>query len=206
MRDAACMVRSGRHEAAANSGALAWLPLAGAALGLLAAGIAIALGRWSSVLGGAAGLGVLRVLEGPRASRLWLGLLALETVVLVRAPVATQAVALVLAPALGAWSRVVQCHGGRPASGSERHPLVGRATFREFGLASVLAIGGALAAFDALGLVAVLAAVIPTLLLRATFHARLDGMPAWGPVASARIAEAVVIVVLALASSGRSPR
>jgi hypothetical protein len=176
VRDAARLLRSALRVPPPAPTALAWLPVVGAAAGGVAAGV---------------------------ASRLWLGLLALEAIALAGAPVATQALALVLAPALGAWSRVVQCHGGRPVPGTERDPLVGRATFREFGWASLLAIGGALAIFDALGLVAVLAAVLPTLVLRAALHRRHGGMPSWGPATSGRVAEAVVIVVLALLSSGR---
>lgn len=200
MRGAVRLVRARTAPPDAAPGALAWLPLAGVGLGVVAAGVAVGVGRLSSVLGAVVGLGVLRGLGASATTRLWLGLLGLEAAALASAPVATQALALVLAPALGAWSRVVQCHGGRLPPGSDGDPLVGRATFREFGWASVVAIGGALAVFDALGLVAVLAAVLPTLLLRAVLHHRLGGMPAWGPATSGRIAEAVVIVVLALLS------
>lgn len=202
VRDAARVLRSAPPMPPPAPTVFVWLPVVGAAAGVVAAGVAIGVGRWSSLLGGIAGLGVLRALDDPRASRLWLGLLGLEAIALAGASVSTQALALVLAPALGAWSRVVQCHGGRPAPGSEGDPLVGRATFREFGWASILAIGGALALFDALGLVAVLAAVLPTLVLRAALHRRARGMPSWGPATSGRVAEAVVIVVLALLSSG----
>ncbi len=190
------------RDASTDPTALAWLPLVGAAHGILAAGLALAIGRWSSLVGGAVGLSVLRATAEPRATRLWLALLALEALAILRAPVPTQAIAFVLAATLGAWSLVVQCHGGSAVAEAGASGLIGRAAFREFGVASVLAIGGALAVFDAVGLVAVLAAVGPTLLLRAAWHRRYGGMPPWGPQASGRIAEAAVIVVLATLARG----
>jgi cobalamin synthase len=196
VRAAAHLARGGSEAAPAAASSLAWLPLVGVAFGAIAALVAVALGRWSAMLGGAAGLVALRLLEGSPATGLGVVLLMLEAAALLWAPVAMQALALVLAPLLGTWSRVVQCHGGRPVPGSERTGLVGRATFREFGVASVLAIGGALVLFDALGLVAVLGAVVPTILLRAALHRRRGGMPAWGPATTGRVAETVVMVVL----------
>jgi hypothetical protein len=205
LRDAARLLPSAADRTDLRPGALAWLPFAAAGLGLVAALVAFGLGRWSALLGGGAGLIVLRTIEGGRpGGRVGLGLLVLEALALLGVPTPVQVVALALAPVLGAWSRVVQCHGGRLPSGLAGPSMVGRASFREFGWASVTAIGGALACFDALGLVAVLGAVVPTLTLRLTLHARHGGMPPWGPALSARVAEAVVIVVVALlAGAGR---
>jgi len=171
-------------------------------VGSLAAAGVFVVTAWSEMVGGAVGLAILRGLDGPRVSRLWMGLLAVEAVLLLQSPPATQMLALVLAPTLGAWARVVQCHGGRLAAGTGENRMIGGVTFREFGWASVVAIGGALAVVDAVGLVAVLAAVLPTLLLRAVLHRRFGGMPAWGPSVTARVAEASVIVVLSLLSRG----
>lgn len=201
MRGALRLARSDDEVRGVDPGALAWLPLVGAAFGAVAAAVAVLGGRWWPVAGGVLGLGVLRAIERAPATRLGLGLLAVEAIALGRAPVATQALVLVLAPALGAWSRVVQCHGGVSPAGAGA-TLVGRATFREFGLASVLAVGGALAAVDAVGLVAVLGAATSMLALRAWLHRRAGGMPPWGPRTSGRVAEAVVIVVLATIARG----
>jgi hypothetical protein len=196
VRDAAHLVASEGDGAPEQGAALAWLPALAAVPGALAATLALGLGHWSSLLGGAAGLAALRVVSGARGGRLGLGLLVLEALALVPATSAGQAVALALAPPLGAWSRVVQCHGGRAVLGSAPS-LVGRASFREFGVASVVAIGGALVALEAVGLVAVIAAVVTTLVLRVVLHRRRGGMPPAGPTLSHRVVETVVLVVMA---------
>jgi hypothetical protein len=111
-------------------------------------------------------------------------------------PESARVVPLVLAATLGRWAVVVQCYGGVPAPGADASPLVGRARFREFGLASVTAIGGALVALDALGLLAVLAAAFATVGLR-TLAYRSDGLTKTRLERTETVVEAVVLAVIA---------
>jgi hypothetical protein len=61
--------------------------------------------------------------------------------------------ALVVAPMLARWAAVVQCYGGLPRPGATGMALLaGRARFREFGIASVTALGTTLILLDAVGL------------------------------------------------------
>jgi hypothetical protein len=103
----------------------------------------------------------------------------------------------VLAAALGRWAVVVQCYGGQPAATGDTSPLVGRARFREFGVASVTAIGGALVVLDALGLLAVLGAALATVILRTVAYRRGTGLGQTALERTESLVEAVVLAVLA---------
>src|SRR5262245_56305385 len=112
-------------------------------------------------------------------------------------PAAARTVALVLAAALGRWAVVVQFYGGRPASGGDATPLVGRARFREFGIASVTAIGGALVALDAVGLVAVVTSALATVALRTLAYRRAGGLGLAALDWTETVVEATTLAVVA---------
>jgi adenosylcobinamide-GDP ribazoletransferase len=107
-------------------------------------------------------------------------------------------IALLVAPMLGRWAVVVQCHGG-----SEVHArgpaaaLIGRARFREFGFASVTAFAVTLALADGVGLAVVLAAALTTVGLRLNANHRLAGLTGRLLVATSELVETVVLVILA---------
>jgi len=112
---------------------------------------------------------------------------------------AWRTIALLVAPMLARWSVVVQCHGGTP--GYARGPaaaLVGRARSREFGWASVTAIGTTLALADGVGLAVVLAAALATIGLRLKLNHRLAGLPGRLVAATGALVETVVLVMLAV--------
>jgi adenosylcobinamide-GDP ribazoletransferase len=112
-------------------------------------------------------------------------------------PPATRTGALLVAPMLGAWAIVVQCYGGVPGrAGGPAAALVGRARFREFGWASVTAIGVTLAIGDAVGLVLVLAAAGVTVGLRVYAYRRLGGLTGRLLAATRELVETVVLVTL----------
>ena len=114
-------------------------------------------------------------------------------------PPAARTTALVFAPLLGAWAVTVQCYGGTPARA--RGPaaaLVGRARFREFGLASLLALGVVLAVADAIGLALVVIAALVTVGLRLYAHRRVGGLTGRLLAATRELVETVVLVTMAL--------
>jgi len=187
---------------------LAWLPLVGALIGLAAA-IAGAVGAMLTPLAGAAAAVVALELSAGRRPTPAGGVAAVVKAVALLAVPDGRAwgVALVLAAALARWAVVVQCYGGRPASGDDASPLVGRARFREFGIASLSAIGGALVALDALGLLAVLASAAATVALRALAYRRGPGLTQARLEGTETVVEAVVLVVLAaVVVAGRPTR
>jgi len=178
-------------DASSRNAALAWLPLVGAAVGAVAAAVAALADGWGAPAGAVLGVLVLDVLGG-RA----LGLAtAAKAAALLLIPAGARWVPLVLAPVLARWAQTVQCHGGRRPAGEAAGD--GRAQFREFGWASVVALGAALALVEAVGLLAGVAAALATLGMRVGLHRRHGGMPAWGPGATATLVELVVIAVLA---------
>src|SRR5262249_55062449 len=92
-------------------------------------------------------------------------------------PPAARGPALAVPPMVGAWAVTVQCYGGAPTvARGLAATLVGRARFREFGLASLTALGIVLLAADAVGLVVVLAAALTTLALRLAAYRRPGGL------------------------------
>jgi cobalamin synthase len=170
---------------------LAWLPLVGAAVGGAAAVVAWLVTGWSPLAGAAAGVVVLDLLGG-RA----LGLASvLKAAALALVPPGARWVPLILAPVLGRWAQTVQSYGGRRPPGESAGD--GTAQFREFGWASVVALGTALALLDAVGLLAGVATAVTTVGMRVFLHRRDGGMPAEGPVRTATLVEVVVMAVLA---------
>jgi cobalamin synthase len=181
----------------AQAGGLAWLPLAGAIAGGLAALVVWALQRVDASLAAAAGVAAL---EGLAARRHGAGALALGAVKLASLlvlPPPARLLPLALAPVLGRWSIVVQCYGGRPAPSEPPSSLVGRARFREFGWASVTAIGAALVCADALGLLVVVTVAAATVGLRVLAYRRAGGLGRADLERTDAVAEALVLAVLA---------
>jgi len=180
-----------------QAGALAWLPLAGAVVGAIAALVTFGLQRVDASLAAVAGVAVLEGLAGRRRGlgALATGLVKLASVLAL--PVAARLLPMVLAPVLGRWSVVVQCYGGKPAAGSDPSPFVGRARFREFGWASVIAIGAALVCADALGLLVVVVVAAATVGLRVVAYRRAGGLRRADLERTDAVAEALVLAVLA---------
>jgi adenosylcobinamide-GDP ribazoletransferase len=196
----------------ARAAALAFYPAIGLLLGGLAAGAAAALGQRLPRAAGPAGVAVLLLASRAGGSRAlaaaiggWPGACVALLVIAARfaaacvLPVAALPGALLLAPTLGAWAVVVQCYGGAPAPGDARAAaVVGRARFREFGAASVVALGVALALGQAVGLVVVVAAALVTVGTRAAAYRRRRGLAAPLLGASRELVETTVLVVLGL--------
>src|SRR6266403_616418 len=170
---------------AALAGGLAFYPVVGLVLGALAAGVATATERVLPAAAGPAGVLALVALTGARAA---------AAAVL---PPPARTTALLLAPMLGAWAVVVECYGGVPthASGTAA-AIVGRARFREFGWASVTALGMTLAVGEPIGLVIVLAASLATVGVRVYAYHRLGGLTGRLLAASRELVETVVLVTL----------
>ena len=74
--------------------------------------------------------------------------------------------------------------------------LVGRARFREFGWASVTALGMTLAVGEPIGLVIVLAASLATVGMRIGAYRRLGGLTGRLLAATRELVETVVLVTL----------
>jgi hypothetical protein len=177
---------------------LAYLPLIGGSVGALAAVAGVLGALLTPLVGVVAAVAVLELLAGRRPTFPGGVAAVVKTAALLAVPDGQAwLVALALAAGLGRWAVVVQCYGGRPASGSDASPLVGRARFREFGVASLSAIGGALVALDALGLLAVLASAATTVALRALAYRRGPGLTQARLERTETVVEAVVLAVLA---------
>ncbi|HYD48144.1 MAG TPA: adenosylcobinamide-GDP ribazoletransferase [Terriglobales bacterium] len=105
--------------------------------------------------------------------------------------------ALLFAPVLGRWSLVVLAVGARSAtrSGQKFSPAV---TFREFGIASLLALGLVFTLAELLGLLLIVVCAAATLLLRLAFH-RWQGGITWPTVvAGLHVVEIAALSVTAL--------
>jgi cobalamin synthase len=148
---------------------------------------------------------VLEGLGGRRPSGAAATAAALKVAAVATIPAVGRTVVLVLAAALGRWAVVVQCYGGRPASGRDVSPLVGRARFREFGIASVTAIGGALVVLDALGLVAVVTSALVTVALRTLAYRRSDGLGEGALDWTETVVEATTLAVVAVVATLSHP-
>jgi cobalamin synthase len=179
---------------------LAWLPAVGAGVGLAAALAATVAGTiapaWAAAL---AAVLVLRLAGGASAAEpreivaglvQWLALVTL-------AP-AARSVALVVAPMLGRWAGVVQCYGGTALpQATGMAALAGRARFREFAIASVMALGTALAALDAVGLAVAVACALITLGVRRVAYRRRGGIDDGAMNATSALVETSALVMLA---------
>jgi cobalamin synthase len=173
-------------------GALAWYPVVGLGIGALAAFVT----RLLPSAGAVAGVGVLEVLGGgrpaPRGLPVALATLALELGAACALPAAARPVAFLLAPMLGRWALVVQSYGGSPARG------VGKAGFREFGVASTIAFAVTLALGQAIGLVLLVVAALETIALRVVIYRCLGTLTPGALGATGAAVEAGVLLVLAL--------
>ena len=215
-----------RASRPALAGGLAFYPVVGLALGALAAGAAAATETVLPAAAGPAGVlalvglagarglaaaaeallrrgdavvvrGRLRTTPGPLGIAAAGAALAARTAAAALLPPPARTTALLLAPMLGAWAVVVECYGGAPthASGTAA-ALVGRARFREFGWASVTALGMTLAVGEPIGLVVVLAASLATVGVRVYAYHRLGGLTGRLLAATRELVETVVLVTL----------
>jgi len=205
--------------------ALAFYPVVGLALGLVAGGAAWLLSSGPAgvlvllALGGgrapyslaAAAEAALRARDGSatlarlRATPGWAGWAVAAAAVAMRLwaaailPAPARTAALVLAPMLGAWAIVVQCYGGAPTQARGRaREVIGRARFREFGWASLLGFGVTLGIGEAIGLVVLLAAALTTLTVRILAHRRLGGLTGRLLAVTRELVETTVLVTLAI--------
>lgn len=182
--------------------ALAWVSLAGFGIGGTAALAGVAAGWSDDRTAAIVAVAVLALAQWrlraplPRVARAAAVALQLLAVASLSGP--ARIVPLVLAPGLAAWAMVVQCYGGRGRGGGDAWaPLVGRARFREFGCASASAVGGALVALDAVGLVVAIVGAGVAVGARASAHRHQGGMSSRGVVATGLVVETVTLVVLA---------
>jgi len=179
-------------------------PIVGVAVGLAAAsvgGLATGfLGSDAGALAAAATLGAL--------GATWSGRRAAPAIVarwgaLAFVPAGVRPEALVLAALLGRWGIVVQCHGGRRATietAGSLGGLLGRAEFREFGGASVLALGIALSRAQLVGLIVASIAAGTTLAIRIAAHRLRGGLDERWLGATADAVEVVTLALLGGAS------
>lgn len=149
----------------------------------------------------------LRALAGAAGARAWqaraaglaliaaavaLKLTALQTATPLRAW------ALLFAPMLGCWALVVVAFSARLARAGAPGPRFEPGiTFREFGWASVFAAGACLVALEAIGLLAVLAAVAVAVPLRLLWHRWLGGIEEATFRATGEAAEVAVLLLFA---------
>src|SRR5690242_19780907 len=180
--------------------ALAWMPIVGAMFGAGAAYVAW-LARdstapmvafWAVLALRIVARSALRV-----SSALVVGLVQWLAVAML-APSA-RSIALVTAPMLARWAVVVQCYGGAPAAGATGlATLAGRARFREFAIASVIALGTMLAALDAVGLAIAVACALVTLGVRTVAYRRRGGIDAAALNATSALVETSALVLFAI--------
>jgi adenosylcobinamide-GDP ribazoletransferase len=161
-----------------------------------------ALAATTALLGGerpAARLAGLRGTPTPAGMAVAAAVLGLRAVAAAVLAAPARTTALLLAPMLGAWAIVVQCYGGTPAHArGTAAAVVGRARFREFGWASVVALGVTLATGEAIGLVVVLAASLTTIGVRIVAHRRIGGLTGRLLWATRELVETAVLGILAL--------
>jgi len=113
---------------------------------------------------------------------------------------------LILAPMLGRWALVVVALGSTPIRrGVGSDFLVGRVTFREFGWASVFALGLTMALSEAIGVLTALIAALGATGLRLLAHRRPGGPTGDSLTGSSEIIEAIVMLSMALISVALVP-
>jgi adenosylcobinamide-GDP ribazoletransferase len=183
-----------------------------AAAGVLGVTVLLALGGLRPLVGLAAAVRALgqtgnapetraRLRDVPRPVVLVVGaaVAAMQAVAVAMLPPPARTTGLLVAPMLGRWAVVVQCYGGAPTQArGVAAALVGRARFREFAGASVVALGVTLAVGDAVGLLVALVAALTTVGLRVYAHHRLGGLTGRLLGATQALVETVVLLVLAL--------
>jgi len=115
---------------------------------------------------------------------------------------AQRAAALVLAMTLSRWTMVSVGYGLRPI---ERWglglPYEGGLTFREFSIASVIAVGLPLALYENIGLALVVALALAILAMRLLFSRRLGGAAGYTLAGASAIAQLLVFGLLAVISA-----
>jgi len=191
---AALVIEAYSPAAVGPAGVLVLVALTGGrgARGLAAAAEAL-LRRGSAALV----LGRLRSVPGPFGVAVAVAALVGRTVAAAVLPLPACITALLVAPMLGTWAVVVECYGGVPThAGGIAAALVGRARFREFGWASVTALGITLALGEPIGLVLVLAASLATVAMRVYAYGRLGGLTGRLLAASREVVETVVFLTL----------
>ena len=188
---------------------LAFYPVLGLGLGVLAAAAAKIAALLSPALAAPAGVLTLEAMArlAPRralaaATRLgWplaLALLVAKLVAAAAVPALALTSALMLAAMLGRWAIVVLCYGGAPIEREPGDELPGRAGFGEFGWASLIAFAVTMSVAEAVGLVVLLVAVLSTLAIRVVSHRRLGGVDGRTVRAAGEVVETAVLASLAL--------
>ena len=187
------------RPAAERGAGLAWLPAAGLVVGVVAASAATVATRLAPAAGAVAGAAVLALALGPpRRPALRLAVAGVELVALLAMTPAARAIALVVAPMLARWAAVVQCYGGVAAPGAAGlAALAGRARFREFGIASVTALGTSLVLLDAVGLAVAGASALVTMAIRILAYRRKSGIDDDALNATSALVETSALVLLA---------
>lgn len=188
--------------------ALAWLPAAGLAVGGMAALVARAAGLLGPVPAVLTSTFVLAIAHG-RARRWPLRIVAATVSAAALAAMAPPArtLALVVAPMLARWAAVVQCYGGVPRPGATGMALLaGRARFREFGIASVTALGTTLILLDAVGLAIAVACILATLAIRVLAYRRAGGLGDGALEATIAVVETLALLLLSSIGSLLGPR
>lgn len=107
--------------------------------------------------------------------------------------------ALLFAPMLGRWALVIVAFSARLARVGAAGPrFEAGITFREFGWASVIAVGAALVFLEAVGLVVALGAAAVSVVLRLVWHRWLGGLNPATFRASGEIVEVAALMLFAL--------
>ena len=94
---------------------------------------------------------------------------------------------------------MVQCYGGAPLDPTAP-TAIGRARFREFGGASVVALGLALSVGDLAGLLVALSAALVTVGLRLWLYRRLGGLTGRLITAAGEVVETTTLALLGAAA------
>jgi len=114
-------------------------------------------------------------------------------------PPETRTAALLYAPMLARWAMVVLAFGSLPARPDGLgHAMVRSLTFREFAVATVVALWIVLAQAGARGLIAILLVAATTIGCRILAHARLGGVTGDVLGAIGEVVEALVFALFAL--------
>lgn len=107
--------------------------------------------------------------------------------------------ALLFAPMLGRWALVIAAFSARLARPGAPGPrFAAGITFREFGWASVIAVGVSLVFLEAIGLVVALGAAAVSIVLRLVWHRWLGGINPPTLRASGEIVEVAALMLFAL--------
>ncbi len=136
---------------------------------------------------------------GPLGAAVAIGTFALEAIALaqITSP-AGRASAIVMSQILGRFAIVPVAYGLRPL---ERWglglPYEVAVTFREFGVASVIALGLTTVLYQNIGLIVVVAFAIAVLLMRLVFSRRLGGVAGYTLGGASAIAELTVLATVA---------